>query len=138
MDIILATNSADPALELKGIEVFSDGSGFGCTLELRSGWVSAAYRLIIETHRAEQFLAALRELNRTLEGEAVLKPEWEPQYLRLSGDRFGRVAVAGELIEHGPYRQIVHFEFATDQTCLGPLIGAFEALMASMRKPAKI
>jgi len=137
MDIILATNSVDPALALRGIEVFSDGSGISCTLALRSGWMSAAYRLAVEIHPLERFVAALRELDRTLEGEAILKPQWEPQHLRFSGDGLGRVSVAGELIEHGPHRQFVSFEFATDQTCLGPLVRALDALMRSIRDAAE-
>lgn len=136
MDIVLATNSTDPALALRAIEAFNDGSGIGCILEVRSGWLAASYRLSVEPHPLEVYLAALRKLNDTLTGEAVLKPEWEPQHLRMSGDGLGHILVSGELIEHGPHRQVVRFAFETDQTCLPPLITAFEALVRLLTSPA--
>jgi len=36
MDVVLRTNTSDPALALRNVERFADGSGFGALLVVRS------------------------------------------------------------------------------------------------------
>jgi len=122
MDIILATNTQNPFLALTDVERYADGSGYGCNISVRSAWLTAAYPFFFESHPLTEFIAALGKMDRTLEGEAVLKPMWEEPYIRLKGDGLGRVRVSGLLIDNGGNDQRAHFEFEADQTCLARLI----------------
>lgn len=130
MDIVLATHTENPFLALQNIERYDDGSGFGCLLSVCSDWLTATYRFYFEVHPMIQFISALEELDRTLKGEAVLKPMWEEQYVRIAGDGSGHIVVSGELLDHGGNEQRVSFRFATDQTCLSRLV-------ADLRKAAQ-
>lgn len=122
MDIVLATSTENPSLALKNIERYEDDSGFGCLLSVRSNWLAVDYPLSFEVHPMSQFIAALGDLDRTLKGEAILKPMWEEQYIRLAGDGSGYIIVSGELVDHSENEQHVRFRFSTDQGCLSRFI----------------
>lgn len=122
MDIVLATNTEDPFLALKDLERHADGSGYGCKLSVRSTWLTADLPFFFEAQALTVFIAALREMDRTLTGEALLKPMWEEPYLRLEADHRGRIHVSGLMIYYDGNNQQVRFGFVTDQTCLPRLI----------------
>jgi len=122
LDLILQTNQANPSLSLEGIERYSDGSGYGCNLCLRSGWVEAKYRFIFETPPLIDFIASLELLDKNLTGIAKLKPMWEAPFIEFEGTGLGQIEVRGILIEYSERSQQVQFAFVTDQTCLRPFI----------------
>jgi hypothetical protein len=127
VDIVLQTNSENASLAFRAIERFDDGSGYSATLVVRSGWISAEYHFVFESHALARFIRELEQIDGTLAGVARLKPAYEDQFVEFRGDGNGHVSVTGELIEQVP-QQRVEFEFATDQTCLRPLIVAFQQL----------
>jgi hypothetical protein len=132
MEIQLETNTSDPSLALMDVQKFDDGSGYRSLLVVRSGWISTTFAFTFQEEGARNFLRELSQLNATLAGEAVLKPNWDDHYLKFIGSGFGDVAVEGYLIDHGdqgPAGQSIHFCFATDQTVLQPLIRDFEMLV---------
>lgn len=121
-DIILLTNTSNPFLAFREIEVFEDRSGYSTKLSVRSGWISAEYRFIFEQPCLARFVGDLERLDKVLVGRARLKPTWEEQFIELEGQGLGVINVSGDLIDHGPWQQRVVFAFRTDQTCLRPLI----------------
>jgi len=66
----------------------------------------------------QEFLKKLRILDNTLEGEAILKQEYEDDFIRLSGQKYGHITVEGKIYEHSVFSQDIHFSFETDQTVL--------------------
>ncbi|ATC23366.1 WapI family immunity protein [Caulobacter vibrioides] len=122
MDVILATHTDNPFLAMTNIERYADASGYGCNLTVRSAWLSAVYPFHFEPYPLAEFIAALRELDRTLKGQATLKPMWEDHYLRFEGDGIGRVRVSGLLFDCGGNDQQVRFSFEVDQTCLARFV----------------
>lgn len=129
MDIIFQTKTDDPALALRDVARFDDGSGFTASLVVRSGWISAVHQF--DFHHPEPFLGQLKNLYDTLSGDAVLQARWETHYLKLSGNGRGEIEVEGRLFQYDPPGQEVLFRFNTDQTVLPQLISDFETL-ASM------
>lgn len=126
--ITLATNTGDPALELREIELFADGSGFSAMLYVRCHGFSAVRQFYCGETAFDAAIAALRRMDERLEGEAVFHEDYETdQSLRLSVNSLGHVRVSGALVHFDPDNRLT-FQFDTDQTCLGPLIRAFDAL----------
>lgn len=132
MDIIFQTQTDDPALSLRTVTPFDDGSGFSSSLVVRSGWISATHQF--DFHGAEPFLGQLKRLHDTLSGEAVLQTRWEAHYLKLTGNGRGEIEVEGRLFQYDPPGQEVLFRFLTDQTCLPRLISDFEALSGQLSR----
>jgi len=122
MDIILQTNTDNPFLALRAVERFQDGSGYSSQIVVRSDWIAVNYKFYFEEQALKTFIDGLEQLDRTLAGQARLKPMWEEQFLEFDGVGSGRVKVSGDLIEHSEWQQRVQFAFGTDQTCLRPFI----------------
>ena len=122
MDVILQTNTDNPFLALRAVERFQDGSGYSGQIVVRSDWIAVNYKFYFEEQALKTFIVGLEQLDRTLAGQARLKPMWEEQFLEFDGVRSGRVMVTGDLIEHSDWPQRVQFAFGTDQTCLRPFI----------------
>jgi hypothetical protein len=122
MDIILQTNSDNPFLAFRAVERFQDGSGYASQMVVRSDWIAVTYKFYFEEPALRSFMVGLEQLDRTLMGQARLKPMWEQQFLQFDGVGSGRVKVSGDLIEHSEPQQRVQFAFGTDQTCLRPFI----------------
>jgi hypothetical protein len=127
MDIALSTSSPTATLEFRQLQRFGDGSGFATFLVIRSGAFAAALPFHFEPDRLSEFISALESMDRTLKGEATLKPTWEPQFLSLELDGSGHVRVFGEPVESSEHEQRLHFSFLTDQTCLRPLASRLKA-----------
>jgi hypothetical protein len=122
MDVVLQTNTANPAFALRDIRWFSDGSGYSSEYVVHSGGFSAARPFHFEAHPLRTFLNSLEAMDRDLRGSAELKPMFESDFVRLTLDHSGHLEVAGELTEQAHRRQSLVFSFQTDQTCLKPLI----------------
>jgi hypothetical protein len=127
MDIALSTNSPTAALEFRQLQRFGDGSGFATLLVIRSGGFAAALPFHFQPGRLAEFISALESMDRTLKGNAILKPTWEPEFLSFELDGSGHVRVFGELVESSEHQQRLHFSFLTDQTCLRPLASRLKA-----------
>lgn len=124
--IILQTNSTNPSLEFRDIEVYADGSGVGMYVVVQSGGYRAERPFYAERCPLMQFLTQLDTLDQQLDGTATLKPLYEDDWIAFEVTRQGHVTVRGELFEHGSEPQVLRFEFTTDQTCLRPLIQAWQ------------
>jgi len=126
--IVLATNSSDPALELRDVERYADGSGFSSEMFVQCHGFSALRRFYFSDHSFRAALKALRHMDEQLQGEARLNEDYEhEQFLRFTVDSRGHVCVAGQLALVDGRSNRLSFEFETDQTCLAPLIRALDA-----------
>jgi hypothetical protein len=130
-DVILRTNTSDPALALRDVQRFADGSGFRTLLVVRSRGFGAERSFHVEPGPLVLLIEALERMDRTLSGAALLKPHWEEDFLELQMGRLGRVMVRGELHESSASPQHLRFEFETDQTCLAPLVTDIRACLRS-------
>lgn len=126
MDIILQTGKDNPSLCLKNAKPL--GKDFYARLDLCSGGFSADCDFHFEAWAKQQFVTSLAEMDRTLSGEAILKPMFEDYFLRFQLDKTGHVIVSGELIEYTSEIQKLTFSFQTDQTCLRPFYEALTQL----------
>lgn len=119
MNIELQTNTEDPALELVNVERYDDRSGFGATINVVSNGFSAKVFCTFGEWPMDEFISQLECCNNSLSGQATLKPEWDNWFISFAVKNNGQVDVGGMLYLEG---QELKFEFATDQTCLSPLI----------------
>ncbi len=120
--IVLHTNTSNPALEFRAIDVDTDGSGVGLYLVVQSGGFRAERPFYVEQWSLKQFITQLNRLDQTLEGMATLKPMYEDDWIQFEVTKLGHVIVSGELFEHSNESQSLRFAFTTDQTCLRPLV----------------
>jgi hypothetical protein len=134
MDVVLQTNTANPSLVLENVRRFADESGYGARVTVRSGAISGEFTFSFEPFPLAQFLAAVEAMDQTLAGEALLKPMWEPDFIRLELTRQGAVLVSGEFQQMGG-AQLLRFSFKTDQTCLRPLAKALRACQQLQLEP---
>jgi len=125
--IILATHSSDPALELRGVQRFADGSGFSSRMFVRCHGFSAERPFYFSENSFGKALENLREMNKELKGEARFEEDFEhDQYLDFSMRPLGHVLVTGHLVLLSGETNRLSFAFMTDQTVLAPLISALE------------
>ena len=127
MDIALVTNQPEETLRLSEVVRYSDASGFGTVLQVRSRGFQVSAPFYFEPQPLEQFLHALIDMDQSLAGSARLKPLFEDPFIELTLTRRGSVVVRGEVFEHSEHSQHLKFEFETDQTVLKPLIDAVRA-----------
>ena len=127
--IILATNRTDPALELRDVERFDDGSGFSAELFVVCHGFSAQRHFSFSEGSFRAALKALRQMDEKLQGEARLDLDWEKdQFLQFAVDAHGHVTVSGQLVHPDTDSTRFTFAFETDQTCLAPLLRSLERL----------
>ena len=124
MDIELRTNTEDSKLEFLKIEKYDDQSGYGSTINVASNGFSAKVFFTFEEWSMEEFIKQLEVCDRTLSGEATLKPQWDNWFIKFSVNGKGQVTVNGMLYT---LDQELKYEFTTDQTCLAPLITDFKS-----------
>lgn len=124
MDIKLRTNTKDPKLEFLNIERYEDQSGYGSTISVVSNGFAAKVFLTFEEWPMEEFIKQLEACDKTLSGEATLKPQWDNWFITFTVNRSGQVKVNGML--YTPEQEL-KYELATDQTCLAPLIKDFRS-----------
>ncbi|MGN6227731.1 MAG: WapI family immunity protein [Dyella sp.] len=118
-DALLSSSFSSEFLAFRSIERFEDGSGYSLHVELQAGPFSASYPFFVESHPVKKFLASLGTLQESLSGEALLKPEYEPQFILIRAGVGGHMVVSGELFVHSDQPQSLKFQFRTDQTCVG-------------------
>lgn len=118
MNIVLATNSENPRLELRHCKRFGDNSGFKAELYVRSGGFTLQTDFYFERWPLDDFIEKLSLMSERLIGDAVLKPMWEDDFIKFEMLDLGHVAITGEFATHSPYKQKLIFGFETDQTVL--------------------
>ena len=121
MDIVLRTHN-DSYLAFRDIQRYSDQSGFCAQLVARARGFGAQLLFCVEPEAFTAFVEALEAMDRTLTGEARLKPIFEDPFIHVSVGHTGRVTVSGDLVAYGPLTQRLQFALETDQTALGPFI----------------
>jgi hypothetical protein len=130
MDVVLRTNASNPALAWRGLERWTEQppmpAGWHALLVLESGVFTARVRFFFDQRVLDEFLEALRHMDQSLSGSAVLQTPNEDPYIKLTVDGSGRVTVSGELVDYDQDLQRLHFIFGTDQTVLRPFIHDFE------------
>ena len=119
MDIVLPTQDEN-YLAFRNVERYSDLSGFGAHLVVRTHGFSASLPFTVESEPFVAFVESLEEMDRSLTGTARLKAVFEDPYIELALDHTGKVRVSGDLVAHGALTQRLQFEFLTDQTLLAP------------------
>lgn len=134
MDIELATHVAAHGFALRGLHAV-EAEAFKCQLEVHSDGFSARVRFWPERWALHRFLSELREMDRTLSGEALLQPMWETEHVKLSLQHGGTVWVSGEVGHH--FGNHLRFGFRTDQTVLAPLIRDLEHLLTAQEPAAQ-
>lgn len=122
MDITLATNTENPTFKFQNITRFQDGSGYGAEVFVRSRGFSMELPFNFETQPLDRFIANLESMNQSLEGNAILKPIYEDQFIELKMGSTGHVIVRGQFTEFTEMPQSLNFAFQTDQSCLAPFI----------------
>lgn len=119
MDIVLRTNDEN-YLGFRQVQRYSDRSGFGASLVVRTHGFCAELLFAAESEPFVAFIEALEEMDRSLTGKARLEAVFEDPYIELELDHTGKVRVSGDLVAYGSPTQRLQFEFMTDQTALGP------------------
>jgi len=127
-DIELQTHLANCALRMSNIERFTDGSGYACTLAVKSGEFSCTRRFYFDDRYLANAIDALRTMNQGVPGEATLRGHWDEDEVKLAMNRLGHVVVSGQLFEHSELSQSLKFAFRTDQTVLGPFLHELAAI----------
>lgn len=122
MDAELFTQSETCSLLMRGIELFCDGSGGHCQLDVKSHPFQGQVVFFFDNPSLIEFADQLAELERTLLGRVRLGNVYEDPYIEFEGNGRGHVVVRGTLCVTGDHMQQLDFEFKTDQTALGPFI----------------
>ena len=127
--IVLATNSSDPALELRSVERYPDGSGFSSEMFVCCHGFSALRRFYFSERSFRAALKALRRMVEQLQGEARLDEDYEhDQFIQFTVDSRGHVTVSGQLVLLDGRTNRLSFTFDTDQTCLASLVRSLNSL----------
>jgi hypothetical protein len=129
MDVVLRTNSSDPALAFR--QVRSVGTAYECVLQIRSDGFMSERSFWFEQPDLQAFVQGLRRMDCELTGEVELRTRYEDNFVRLQVSQRGTVTVSGVLTAYGALNQELRFAFRTDQTVLGPLINDFDALLGA-------
>lgn len=127
--IELQTNDDTIVLRMTNIKKCDDGSGYRCDLFIRSGDFSCQRPFHFDDSSFPDAIEALRFKNTGAAGEAIMKGQWESDFVHFKSNELGHVFVTGELFEYSDLTQSMRFGFRTDQTVLGPLIRDFEVLL---------
>ncbi|MGD9629100.1 MAG: hypothetical protein AB7V18_07635 [Pyrinomonadaceae bacterium] len=122
MDIIFPTDSEQTKLELRNCNKFEDGSGYSVDLIVLSEGFGLEIEFFFEQWPLNQFIGSLTEMESSLRGEAVLKPMWEDDYIKLEMLELGHLLVQGGFTQHSPHFQQLSFAFGSDQSALGPFL----------------
>jgi hypothetical protein len=123
----------DERVELSLVEVkrFGSSNNFRCTLRVRSGGFACERPFYFDAPYLTQAIAGLNRMLAGEPGKAVLRSTYEEDRLEFEMNRLGHVVVSGEVVEHAELSQSLSFAFRTDQTVLGPLARALEAVNAA-------
>lgn len=129
--IALRTNRDDAVVRLSQIEKFTDGSGYGCQLFVKSGSFTYDGSFYFDNNQLQTAVAALREMDANLSGEAVLKGTWEEDHIRIAVNEMGHVIVSGALFLQSDLPQALKFMFKTDQSVIKPFLDDLGSLLTA-------
>ena len=121
-EIEFQTHDEDKVVQLKSIEKSPGGSGYKCSLLVRSRGFSCERPFYFDAHSLKDTIDKLTAMEQTLEGEAVLGERCEDEFIEIVVNRYGQVVVSGMVVEHSGLVQRLTFAFRTDQTILRPLV----------------
>ena len=127
----LRTHDPDAQLRFCEIERFEDGSGYACVLEVESRGFSGRSSFYFEEPGLRSFLDGLSRLDNLEVAEAMLKGQWDSDFVRFSSDARGRCMVQGQLSEQSDLGQELRFAFCTDQTVLQHLANGLRQWLAA-------
>ena len=119
--IELQTHDRAKVVRLVAVEKFKDGSGYRCDLHVRSRGFSCDRPFCFDDVALAAATESIQKMMSGAAGHAIIKEQWETDFLRLESNEMGHVVVSGEITEHSEYQQCLVFSFRTDQTILGPL-----------------
>ena len=119
--IELQTHDRAKVVRLVAVEKFKDGSGYRCDLHVRSRGFSCDRPFYFDDVTLAEAVGSIQRMMSGTAGHAIIKGQWETDFLRLESNEMGHVVVSGEITEHSEYQQCLVFSFRTDQTILGPL-----------------
>ena len=129
MDASLDTQSDSGSLAMRAIDIFSDGSGGSCNLEITSLPFTASISFFFDFPTLPEFVDNLILLEKTLSGEAKLGQNYEEAYICLQGNGRGAIRVSGLLAVYSEHTQELRFSFKTDQTALGKFIADLKEII---------
>ena len=119
MNIELSTNNQESKLEFQNVEKYSDHSGFCAHIYVKSDGFTGKVFCTFGEYPMDEFISQLESCDKSLKGEAILKPEYDNWFLKFSMNHTGGIGIEGLLysIDHQ-----LEFAFLTDQTCLSKFI----------------
>ena len=126
MNIKLQTHDNKRYLEFRDI-VYAKPS-YECILIINSNGFAAERRFWFGESYLGDFVKNIKYMDSSFEGEAVLREEFEDDFIKISCDKKGHIYVSGLIVEHSEVSQQLEFAFIADQTCLKPLILDIEKL----------
>ena len=118
---------------MSGIERFSDGSGYVCSLSVRSGVFGLhGYRFYFDG--LDRFLRDLQHLYETLSGTARLQTTYEEPFIEFAAAQSGHIEIQGHIVIYDGRGEQLRFSFTTDQTFLPPFIHSVETTLRETGK----
>ncbi|MCX5662683.1 MAG: hypothetical protein NTW19_23635 [Planctomycetota bacterium] len=122
----------DPAKILRLTEIDKDGDRgvYVCNLIVRSGGFQCDCRFIFDNSHFPDAIEALRMMDSGRPGQAIIKEQWDSDFIKFESNDLGHVWVSGEFGMNYDGMQFLRFSFRTDQTVLGPLIRDLEPLLS--------
>ena len=113
MNIKLQTQDGKKYLELQDIS-YSKPS-YECTLMVDSNGFALERKFWFGDFYLGNFIKNIKSMDSFLEGEAILREEFENDFIKISCDKHGHVYVSGFIVEHSELPQRLEFNFKTDQ-----------------------
>ena len=118
--VILRVSPAE-FIEISGIEQFPDASGYTSQLAIGSGRFTCSEHPFYFDSLSE-FARDITKAYEHVEGKARLGNSYEEDFIEIEVLSGGHVSVTGRIVQHGPPRQELQFEFRCDQTFLPELL----------------
>jgi hypothetical protein len=123
LNISLCTNDDQKILQFKNFKLYKS---YGET-ELNVYSRGFSVRRLFYFENITEFIKKLKIIDKTLSGTAILKQQYEQDFIEFTGEKKGHVIVEGEIFEQSEFSQKIHFSFQTDQTVLKPFITDLES-----------
>lgn len=124
----LQTNDPAKVVRLSRIKRYSDGSGYSCELTIVSGGFSCRRPFVFDDAALSAAVPQLQKMATAAPGTAIIKGQWEQDFLQIESNALSHVTVSGEVFEHSEFDQRLKFAFQTDETILAPLVEDLQTL----------
>jgi len=128
-EIILQTHDDTKVLRMSDLKKFTGGSGYSCNITIRSGGFSCERPFYFDDSHFPDAIEALQKMDAGEPGEAIIKGQWDDDFIKFESNQSGHVIVTGQMQEHSELSQLLKFGFQTDQTVLGPLVRGLSVLL---------